>query len=461
MYYFFEIEEFKVRELTSGNPAKMIFAFAVPIALGSLFQQLYSMIDTVIVGRTVGVEAIAALGSTSYISNLIIGFMSGLTNGFAIITARHFGAGDYVKMRRSVAGTVILGLAVSAVFTVLSLILLRPFLRILNTPEEIFETAYSYISVILLFMTGAMLYNMSAGVLRAVGDSVTPLVFLIISSFINIGLDILFIAKLGFGVRGAAYATVISQGFSFVMCCIYICIRFPYLIPGKDEFKVTLSELSELMAMGLSLALMFSIVEIGSLILQRAINNFGTDTIAAHTAARKISSILMLPYSAFGSACATYCSQNLGAGRPERVGKGIKSAVIMCWIWSAVAVAVGYFFAPVIIGWIAGTDEVFIVELASRYMRVNTPFYFILAVLIVMRSSLQGLGRKTVPVASSVIEMIGKAVVAFAAAPVLGYFGVMISEPIVWFFMTVLLVWGYARDRELVKATFVKEKKPS
>ncbi|MGN1102513.1 MAG: MATE family efflux transporter, partial [Huintestinicola sp.] len=256
-----------MRELTSGNPAKMIFAFAVPIALGSLFQQLYSMIDTVIVGRTVGVEAIAALGSTSYISNLIIGFMSGLTNGFAIITARHFGAGDYVKMRRSVAGTVILGLAVSAVFTVLSLVILRPFLRILNTPEEIFETAYSYISVILLFMTGAMLYNMSAGVLRAVGDSVTPLVFLIISSFINIGLDILFIAKLGFGVRGAAYATVISQGFSFVMCCIYICIRFPYLIPQKDEMKVTLSELSELMAMGLSLALMFSIVEIGSLIL--------------------------------------------------------------------------------------------------------------------------------------------------------------------------------------------------
>ncbi|MCI7500272.1 MAG: MATE family efflux transporter [Oscillospiraceae bacterium] len=447
-----------MRELTSGKPAGMIFAFALPIALGSLFQQLYSMIDTVIVGRTIGVDAIAALGSTSYISNLIIGFMSGLTNGFAIITARHFGAGDHVKMRRSVAGTIILGLAVSAVFTVLSMVFLRPFLRILNTPAEIFDTAYSYISVILIFMTTAMLYNMSAGVLRAVGDSVTPLVFLIISSFINIGLDILFIAKLGFGVKGAAYATVISQSFSFIMCCIYICIRFPYLIPKREEFRVTLSELGELMAMGLSLALMFSIVEIGSLILQRAINNFGTATIAAHTAARKISSILMLPYSAFGSACATYCSQNLGAGRPERVGKGIKSAIFMCWVWSAMAVIVGYLFSPAIVSWIAGTDETFIVGLASKYMRVNTPFYFILAVLIIMRSSLQGLGRKSIPVASSIIEMIGKAVVAFAAAPVLGYFGVMISEPIVWFFMTVLLVWGYARDKELVKATFVSEK---
>lgn len=446
-----------MRELTSGNPAKMILAFAVPIVLGSLFQQLYSMTDTVIVGRTIGVDAIAAIGSTSYISNLIIGFMSGLTNGFAIVTARHFGAGDHVKMRRSVAGTIILGLLTSAVFTVLSLVFLRPFLAVLNTPPEIFETAYNYISVILTFMTAAMLYNMSAGVLRAVGDSLTPLLFLILSSFINIGLDIVFITKLHMGVEGAAYATVISQIVSFVLCCIYIAVRFPYLIPKKEEFRVTLSELSELMTMGLSLALMFSIVEIGSLILQRAINNFGTATIAAHTAARKLSSILMLPYSAFGSACATYCSQNIGAGKPERVGKGIKSAVVMCWIWSAIAVIAGYLLAPSFIGLIAGNEETEIIALASKYMRWNTPFYFILAVLIVMRSSLQGLGKKTVPVASSVIEMIGKAVVSFVAAPAMGYFGVMISEPVVWFFMTILLVWGYASDKELVKATFVKE----
>ncbi len=445
-----------MKELTSGNPAGIIFKFAVPIIIGNLFQQLYSMIDTVIVGRTIGVDAIAALGSTSYISNLIIGFMSGLTNGFAIITAKHFGAGDHVRMRRSVAGTIILGLGVSIVFTALSIIFLVPFLEILNTPEEIFDMAYSYISIILLFMTAAMLYNMSAGVLRAVGDSVTPLVFLIISSFINIMLDILFISHMKMGVQGAAYATVISQTFSFMMCCIYIVIRFPYLIPKAEEFKISAAEIWELMSMGLSLALMFSIVEIGSLILQRAINKFGTLTITAHTAARKISSVLMLPYSAFGSACATYCSQNLGAGKPERVGKGIKSAVIMSWIWSAIAVAAGYLLAPYIIGWIAGTDEKFIIDLASKYMRVNTPFYFILAVLIVMRSSLQGLGRKTVPVASSIIEMLGKAVVAFAAAPMLGYFGVMISEPVVWFFMTILLVAGYVSDKKLMAETFGK-----
>ncbi|MGN0641697.1 MAG: MATE family efflux transporter [Huintestinicola sp.] len=449
-----------MRELTSGNPAKIILTFTVPIIIGSLFQQLYSMIDTVIVGRTIGVGAIAALGSTSYISNLIIGFMTGLTNGFAIVIAKHFGAGDKVKMRRAVAGTVLLGFFVSAVFTVLSLVFLKPFLRILNTPEDIFDTAYSYIRIILLFMTAAMLYNMAAGVLRAVGDSITPLIFLILSSFVNVGLDLLFIVKFRMGVEGAACATVISQASSFILCFILILKKFPYLLPGKEEMRVTLGELWELLSMGLSLALMFSIVEIGSLILQRAINNFGTETIAAHTAARKISGILMLPYSALGSACATYCSQNLGARKPERIGAGIKSSILMGWVWSLIAVLVGYAFSTPIVKFIAGTDSGYIVETASRYMRVNTPFYFVLAVLIVMRSSLQGLGRKTVPVASSVIEMIGKAVVAFLAAPAVGYFGVMISEPAVWIFMTVLLVLGYVCDKELMAATF-KVKKTS
>ena len=447
-----------MKELTSGNPAKVIFAFSVPIIIGNLFQQLYSMIDTIIVGRTIGVDAIAALGSTSYISTLIIGFMSGLTNGFSIITARHYGAGDSVKMRRSVAGTIIIGLAVSAVLTVASIFFIKPFMHLLNTPADIFDEAYSYISVTLFFMVTAMLYNMSAGVLRAVGDSITPLVFLIISSAMNVGLDILFIAKFGMGVSGAAYATIISQAVSFILCCIYIVIRFPYLIPKPEEFKITWEEVWELFSMGLSLALMFSLVEIGSLILQRAINDFGTKTIAAHPAARKISSILMLPYTAFGSACATYCSQNIGANRPDRAGKGVKSSILMAWVWSAAAVIIGYIFSPYIVSWIAGTDEQYIVDLASKYMRVNTPFYFVLAVLIVLRSSLQGLGRKAVPVASSIIEMVGKAVIAFTAAPALGYFGVMISEPIVWIFMTILLIIGYASDKQLMEATFGKKK---
>ncbi len=446
-----------MKELTRGNPFKIILAFALPIIAGNLFQQLYNMADSIIVGRTIGKEAFASLGSTSYISNLLIGFMSGLTNGFSIVTARHFGAGDMVKVRRSVAGTIILGLSISAVFTVMSVFLLKFFLRVLDTPEEIFDMAYGYIRIILLFMTGAMLYNMAAGVLRAVGDSLTPLIFLIISSFVNVGLDLLFIVKFRMGVNGAAYATVISQAFSFILCCVYILVRFPYLIPKKEEFRVTLREVGQLMSMGLSFALMFSIVEIGSLVLQRAINGFGTDTIAAHTAARKISSILMLPYSALGSACATYCSQNLGANKPHRVFPGIKSAILISWVWSAVAILIGYTCAGFIVSLIAGTEEPFIVETAAKYMRVNTPFYFVLGVLIVMRSSLQGLGRKTVPVASSVIEMIGKVVVAFILAPMLGYFGVMISEPSVWILMTILLILGYVTDKELMKKTFPKK----
>ena len=446
-----------MRELTSGKPLKIMLSFAVPIIIGNLFQQLYSMIDSIIVGRAIGVEAFASLGSTSYISNLIIGFMSGLTNGFSIVTARHFGAGDHVNMRRSVAGTITLGLGISVIFTVLSMIFLKPLLQILDIPEDIFDMAYGYIRIILLFMTTAMLYNMAAGVLRAVGDSLTPLIFLIISSLVNVALDLLFIMKFNMGVNGAAYATIISQTFSFVLCCVYILIRFPYLLPKKEEFRITLAEAGQLMSMGLSFALMFSIVEMGSLILQRAINGFGTDTIAAHTAARKISGILMLPYSALGSACATYCSQNLGAEKPERVFPGIKSAVMISWVWSAFAVLVAYFGSEFIVGLIASTENTFIVETASKYLRVNTPFYFVLGVLIVMRSSLQGLGRKTIPVASSVIECLGKAAVAFILAPVMGYFGVMISEPAVWILMTILLILGYVTDKELMAKTFPKK----
>lgn len=443
-----------MRELTTGRPVKILLLFSLPIVVGSLFQQLYSMIDTVIVGREIGVDAIAALGSTSYISNLLIGFMSGLTSGFSIVTARFFGAGDMPKMRRAVAGTILLGLGVSALLTVISCLFLSDFLRILDTPPEIFEAAYSYIFIILTFMTSAMLYNMAAGILRAVGDSVTPLLFLIFSSLVNVGLDVLFITRLSMGVKGAAYATVISQTVSFLLCVLYIALRFRWLIPEKADFRLTASEIYELIGMGMSMALMFSIVEMGSLILQRAINNFGTSVIAAHTAARKITSILMLPYSALGSASATYCSQNIGAGRPERVGRGIKSAVALGWIWSAVAVAAGYILSPYIVGFIAGAEETEIISLASRYMRINTPFYFVLAVLVTMRNSLQGLGRKAVPVASSIVECVGKAVVAFAAAPALGYFGVMISEPIVWIFMTMVLLGGYVCDRRLMAETF-------
>lgn len=447
-----------MKELTAGSPTKIILAFAAPIVLGSLFQQLYSMIDMVIVGQTVGLGAVAALGSTTYISNLIIGFMGGLTNGFAIITARHFGAGDYQKMRRAVAGTIILGLVLATVLTAASHFILADFLRILSTPDDIFDMAYDYISVILLYMVTAMLYNMAAGILRAVGDSITPLIFLIFSSLLNIGLDYLLISWGGMGVKGAAYATVISQTVSFLLCLVLIIKRFPYLIPQKAEFAVSAGEIMELLSMGLSMAMMFSIIEIGSLVLQSAINGFGTNTIAAHTAARKLSSILMLPYSALGSACATYCSQNLGAREYARIGRGIKTALGLACIWSCGAIAIGYMFSGGIISFITSAQSDEVTALAVRYMKVNTPFYFILGAVCVFRSSLQGLGRKLAPIGSSIVELGGKVLVTIALAPTLGYFGVMISEPSVWIVMTMILAGGMLLDRELRAILWVKQK---
>ncbi len=440
-----------MKELTAGKPAKIILFFALPIWLGSLFQQLYSMIDTIIVGRYIGTDAIAAVGSTSYISALIINFMSGLTNGFAIITARHFGAENMERVRKTVGSTIVLGLSLSAVFTAAVLMLLDPFLRLLNTPDEIFSMADEYITIIIAGMTVTMLYNMASGVLRAIGDSVTPLIFLVISSLINIVLDILFISVFSMGTSGAAYATLISQFAAFVLCVIHILRKCPYLHLSKHDFLLEGAMVKEMMATGTSMGLMYSVVETGSLILQGAINLFGTAIITAHTAARKLSSLLMLPYSALGSACATYCSQNYGAGKYSRIGKGVKSAILISWVWSAIAIAAAFLISPALVRLITDTSDMTIIDTAAKYMKVNTPFYFVLGVLIVMRTSLQGLGQKIVPVLSSSIELLGKALAAWIAAPLLGYFGVMISEPIVWIFCTILLTSSYFGSKKLRK----------
>ncbi|MCC8043029.1 MAG: MATE family efflux transporter [Oscillospiraceae bacterium] len=439
-----------MKGLTSGNPTKILISFAAPIFFGSLFQQLYGMIDMVIVGRTVGLDAVVALGSTTYLSNLIIGFMTGLTNGFAIITARHFGAGDSEKMRRSVSGALILGLSVSALLTLISGIFLESFLTALSTPEEIFDMARDYISVILMCMVTAMLYNMSAGILRAVGDSVTPLVLLIFSSLLNIALDYVLISGAGMGVRGAAYATVISQTVSFILCLLLIIKRFSFIIPKGRDFAVTPSELGELLSMGLSMALMFSIVEMGSLILQSAINGLGTDTIAAHTAARKLSSLLMLPITALSSSTATYCSQNLGAKQYDRISKGIKSALLISWIWSCCAVAIAYTVSGGLIGFITDNQSEEVTALAMRYLKVNTPFYYVLGLVCIVRSAMQGVGQKAVPIISSVIEFFGKIAAVVWLVPLAGYFGVMITEPIVWIFMAIVLLAGSYPKRELL-----------
>lgn len=306
-----------MKDLTKGNITKLILMFALPLLLGNVFQLFYNLADTRIVGQTLGKNAIAALGATSSVNTVIIGFLNGLTNGFALVTARFFGAKEFDRLKKSVAHALTLGIATAIALTALSLAFIDPLLKALNTPDNIFKQAKTYIVIILAGMIISMFYNICAGILRAVGDTVSPLIFLIISTIANIGLDLLFILGFKMGVEGAAYATLIAQGISVVLCIIYIIKKHKFLIPSKSDFRFNFKLAGDMYATGVSMGLMISLVGIGTVIMQGAINIFGTDIIVAHTTARKISEIFMLPISVFGAASATFSSQNYGAGRTD------------------------------------------------------------------------------------------------------------------------------------------------
>lgn len=429
-----------MKDLTKGNPMKLMIAFAIPILIGNLFQQCYNLIDTVIVGQTLGMNALAAVGATGPIVSLLIGSAVGMTNGFAVVVARFFGANDLKQMRKSIAGTIVLGLATSVFLTIVSMFGIMPLLKILNTPEEVIGSAYSFIRIIILGMTFSMVYNMSAGILRALGDTKSPLYFLIISTVVNIALDYFFICGFKMGVEGAACATILSQLLSAILCFIYILKNYPILRLKKEDFKLNLSLVAELYSTAVSMGLMLSVVAIGTVILQNAINGFGTDTIAAHTAARKISEMLMLPLSTLSVTAATFSSQNFGANKPERIKTGLKQTILISWIWATITVILSYTLVPIIVSGITGTSETEVIKTATRYLRIDTPFYYVLGILLILRSTLQGIGQKIVPIIASFMELIGKVVAVYYLAPKLGYLGICITEPIIWIACTLFLL---------------------
>ena len=436
-----------MKDLTKGNITKLIFSFAVPLLLGNIFQLFYNLADTRIVGEALGKNALAALGATSAINTVVVGFLNGLTNGFSLVTARYFGAKEFDQMRKSVALSLVLGLITSAVLTAVSLIFLEPLLTALNTSDEIFTQAKDYIFIILAGMTVTMLYNVCAGVLRAVGDTVSPLIFLIISTLLNIGLDFLFIYKLDSGVKGAAYATVLAQGISVLLCVIYIFIKHKALIPKPSDYYPDIKMAGNIYASGVSMGLMISLVGIGSLIMQGAINSFSTDTIVAHTTARKISEIYFLPISVFGASAATLASQNFGAGLIPRVKESVWKATLLTWGWSLIVIAITWFCTPFLVHLVTGISESEIVSLVEKYLKINTAFYGVLTIVIIFRNALQGVDDKLTPILSSVLELVGKALVAKILAKKIGYMGIIISEPLVWAGMAIILGIGFARNK--------------
>lgn len=435
-----------MKNLTVGKPLKLILYFAVPLFIGQLFQLFYSLVDTRIVGETLGKTALAAVGATTTLSDLLVALLNGFTNGAAIIVATYFGAGEEKQMKKAVGGTILLGAGLSVIISGLCLVFLMPILRFLNISDDILAQSKSYIGIVLAGLLAATLYNVCAAILRAIGDSVTPLVFLILASFLNIFLDYTFILYGHMGVAGAALATVISQAVSALLCFIYMFRKYPSLRLNKEDMRISSEVYGKLISSGLSMGFMASFVSLGTFALQTSINTFGSNIIVAHTAARKATSVFMLPFSVFGTTLATYCGQNLGAGKYSRIKKGIRDTVLLTFGWCVLVMIVAYTLSPQLIQLITSSTEPEILDTASLYLKINTTFYFVPAVICLFRNSMQGFGDNRTPVFSSSLELIGKVMIVLWLAPTIGYMGIIVSEPIVWAIMVIPLIVNMVRN---------------
>lgn len=432
-----------MKDLTKGYPAKVILLFALPLILGNIFQQFYNMADSKIVSMFVGTSALAAVGSTSVISNTLIGFVNGLTQGFSILIANSFGAKDNKRMRKFVAGTIVLTGLVALFLTVFGETCIVTILNVLSTPKDIMSDAVSYVRIIIFGNLFVALYNMCANMLRAVGDSKRPLYCLLIGICLNIFLDLLLVGPMGMGIQGAAYATVISQGITGMLCLGILLTRFKEILPHKEDWHLEEDQYPSLITTGLSMGLMSCIVNIGTIVLQGAINGLGTKIVAAHTASRRGIDILMVALYTIGLAMTTYVSQNMGAKKPDRIRQGVRHAIIMVTVLTTVLIVICYGFGENIIRWLTSTNDMEIINASVMYIHVSVVFFYVLGPLFVLRCALQGMGRKIIPVCSSVLEMVIKVLSAMLLVPALEYFGVALTEPISWFAMTVLLSAAY------------------
>ncbi len=430
----------KTRALTEGNPLKVIILFAIPIFLGNLFQILYSLVDTKIVGSTLGEDALASVSSVSTLYNLLTGFFNGLTLGFSVIVARHFGSGDEKALKKSVASSILLGVITATVVIVSVALFLRPILTVLHVPTEQFEASYAYIVVLVWGMFITFSYNLCANLLRAIGDSLTPLIFLILSSVVNVILDYWFILGFDTGVAGAAYATVLAQLLSVVLCLLRIYKKFPMLHVSAKDFRLETKQVLMMYQSGLSMGLMSSLVNFGTVTLQTGINTLGNQIIVAHAAARKVFEIWMLPVSVFGSTMATYCGQNYGAMRYDRIRKGMKSVLLLGACWSGVVFILTHTISQYLVSFIASTKNEEIIYWGTTYLKVDMSFIIVTVLIVILRNSMQGFGDCVTPIFSSFIELVGKLVFTFVIVKRFGYWGIIFAEPTIWFVMVIPLI---------------------
>lgn len=434
-----------VQDMTKGTPWKLILSFSIPLLIGNIFQQLYSMVDTIIVGRFVSVEALAAVGSTGSMSFLILGFVMGITSGFSVITAQRFGANDEAGVRRSVAMSMELCIIATVLLTIIAVLGAKPMLHLMNTPANIFEDASIYITIIYAGLFASVYYNMVSSISRALGDSKTPLYFLLVSSILNVILDLLFIISFQMGASGAAIATVISQFVSAVLCTIYMAKRYTILKLKKEDFRFDWLFACSHLNIGLPMAFQFSVTAVGIMVLQSALNAFGSTAIAAYTAASKVEMLVTQPFATLGVTMATYCGQNKGANDFQRIHKGMTSCVVMCMVACVIASLInimgGHAFTQLFMS--EADPDVF--QYSQQYLTTIAVFYPALGLLYIYRNGLQGMGESLVPMLGGVVEFIARLVVCLWLPSMLGYTAICMASPAAWIATTVLLLWKYVQ----------------
>lgn len=431
------------KDLTSGSPMRLILGFTLPTLFGLLFQQFYNMVDAMIVGKLLGSQALGAVGATGSINFFVIGFCLGVCSGFAIPVAQKMGAKDYPQMRRFVANAAYLSAGISLALTVVTGIFCRDILAAMDTPADLFEDANAYIFIIFMGIPVIFLYNLLAGVIRSLGDSRTPVYFLALSAGLNIALDLMFILFFDAGVAGAAIATVLSQAVSGVACLIYMVKKFPILHITQEERRPHWETCKGLCAMGLPMGLQYSITAIGSIVMQTAVNALGSVYVSAVATGGKVYQLLACPFDAMGAAMATYCGQNVGAGRLDRLRQGVRSCALLGLGYSAAAFVAMFFLAPQSVMLFLSSSEPQLdrlVGLTSQYIIAQAAFFFPLALVNILRFSIQGMGFSTFAILAGVLEMIARTAAGRFFVPVAGYTAACFASPAAWICADLFLI---------------------
>ena len=438
------------KDMTSGSPAKLIFGFAIPMFLGLLFQQFYSMVDTLIVGKFLGVNPLAGVGSTTSLNFMVLGFCMGVCNGFAIPVAQMFGAKEEHRLRRYVTNGAWLCIVFSIVMTLVVVAVCRPVLVLMQTPEEIFEYAYVYIVIVFWGIPCTFLYNILAAIIRSLGDSKTPVIFLAISSGINIVLDLVFVLVFDMGVEGPAIATVLAQGISGIICLWYMYRKFPVLHASREEWRPEFSYMGKLCYIGIPMGLQYSVTAIGTLVLQAAVNGLGAAVVAGVTAGQKINAFIQCPLEALGQTMAPYAGQNMGAEKYDRIGKGLKSAVGMGFAVSVLCFVLAIFFGKQLTMLFVDASETTIISYSYQFLLYCTGGYCLLTLVNTVRFTIQGMGFSVFAILSGIMEMIARILAATVVVQMIGFAGTCQAHPMAWLFADVFLIPAFFWCRKKV-----------